>query len=223
MSDRYERNRNALTAEESALLHKKKVCVIGCGGLGGYVLEMLARIGVGHITCVDGDVFEVSNLNRQLLCTEALLGTSKVRAAENRLKTINSQVSVGAVNAFLTQDNCISIISGHDLIIDALDNIPSRVVLSEGCDELGISWVYGAIIGWFAYISVILPNTGAIQKLYPSKVMIRDQTSLSFSPALCASIQVSEAVKLLCGRDSTLKGKLLCADLSTQDFEVTPI
>lgn len=223
MPDRYERNLTALTAEESALLHTKKVCVIGCGGLGGYILEMLARIGVGHITCVDGDVFEVNNLNRQILSTESLIGTSKALAAKKRLEEINSQVSVNAVKAFLDKDNCISILQGHHLVIDALDNIPARLILSKGCDTLGIPLVYGAIIGWFAQISVIQPNSGTIKKIYPDNTVIRDKTSLSFTPPLCASIQVSEAIKLLIGRESTLSGKLLFVDLLTQDYELIPL
>ena len=94
MQPRYSRNIPALTEEECTLLHTKKIAVIGCGGLGGHVVELLARIGIGSIRAVDGDVFDVSNLNRQLLSEVALLGTSKAMAAVQRIGSINLDVTI---------------------------------------------------------------------------------------------------------------------------------
>lgn len=223
MADRYERNRGALTEAEVQALHTKKVCVVGCGGLGGYIIEMLGRIGVGHITCVDGDAFDVTNLNRQLLCTESLLGTSKAEAAKKRLAAVNSDIEVTAIPSFLSKENCVQILQGHDVVIDALDNIPARFILSEGCDALGLPLVYGAIVGWFAQVTVIEPNSGGLGRLYAPTTKIQDKASLSFSPALCASIQVAETIKLLCKRESTLSGQLLCVDMLTQEYEQIPL
>ena len=101
---RYSRNIPALSEAECALLCSKTVAVIGCGGLGGYLIEYLTRIGVGSIRCVDGDVFEESNLNRQLLSSPALLGTGKAAAATARIREINPHVQAEALPVFLDHD-----------------------------------------------------------------------------------------------------------------------
>lgn len=91
MEARYLRNFDALTEEEFRALRAGRVLVVGCGGLGGHLIELLARLGVGSLTVVDGDVFEETNLNRQLLSTEALLGCSKAQAAADRVRAVNSR------------------------------------------------------------------------------------------------------------------------------------
>ncbi len=105
MEERYSRNIPSVSAEEQAALARRRVLVAGCGGLGGYLIEYLARMGVGEITAVDGDMFEPSNLNRQLLSTQALLGTGKALAARERVRAVNPAVAVRAVEAFLDGEN----------------------------------------------------------------------------------------------------------------------
>ena len=187
MDARYSRNIPALSEEECALLRRKSVAVIGCGGLGGHLIELLARIGVGHIRAVDGDQFEASNLNRQLLSEEAGLGTSKADAAAARIAKINSDVRAEAVSVFLDRDNAADLIAGCDVVLDALDNITARRALGEACGAAGIPYIYGAISGWVAQAAVCLPGDDLIARLYPDEVVIRDKSVLSFTPALCAS------------------------------------
>ena len=132
MEERYSRNVPAISAEEQAALAEKRVLIAGCGGLGGNLLEHLARLGVGHITAVDGDVFEASNLNRQLLSTPALLGYGKAAAARQRAGQVNPAVSVTAAAEFLTEERsgevlavlhkavCIAVrtdIAGQDVLV----------------------------------------------------------------------------------------------------------
>ena len=100
--ERYIRNVSALSEDECKLLGEKRVVIVGCGGLGGLCIEALARIGVGHLRVIDGDVFEESNLNRQLLCTEGALGREKALVAAERVKHINSIVEVDARVTMLT-------------------------------------------------------------------------------------------------------------------------
>ena len=145
---RYQRNIPSLSEEECALLAEKRVCVIGCGGLGGYVLEHLARIGVGHITAVDGDVFDESNLNRQILSSEALIGTPKADAAARHIGEINSMIQVHPVNCFLTEENAEELIMGHELVIDALYSTAARIILSAACTKQRITMIHGAVSGW---------------------------------------------------------------------------
>ena len=226
MLKRYERNMTALSAEENERLKHCKVCVIGCGGLGGYVIEHLGRIGVGHITAVDGDVFEESNLNRQLLSDESVLGKSKAETAKNRMKNVNSTINVRAGNEYLTKDNSEEILKGHDIVIDALDNITTRLIIEEEAQKLKIPLVHGAIAGWYGQVSVILPGSPMYGKIYPEGAAKGVETrlgNLPFTAAVTASVQAAEAVKVLLGRSEVLAGKLLTIDLLSQDYETFEI
>ncbi len=220
---RYSRNLGALTQTEIDTLHLKRACVVGCGGLGGYVIELLARIGIGALTVVDGDRFVLSNLNRQLLSTEALIGEDKATAAFERIQAINSEVHVNAVPMYLTAENADSILENHDIVIDALDNVSSRRILADSCGRLGLPLVHGAISGWCAQISVIAPNSKAFDRIYPAETAVKQASSLSFTPALAASIQTAEAVKVLLGREVSLQSKLLIIDLLTQEYNTVII
>ena len=115
MEPRYLRNVPALTREECALLRTKKIAVIGCGGLGGHLIDLLARLGIGSILAVDGDIFDASNLNRQLLSQVSLLGTEKARAAADRVRMVNPDVKVRSETVFLDESNALSLITGCDM------------------------------------------------------------------------------------------------------------
>ena len=218
MEPRYLRNVPALTREECALLRTKKIAVIGCGGLGGHLIDLLARLGIGSILAVDGDIFDASNLNRQLLSQVSLLGTEKARAAADRVRMVNPDVKVRSETVFLDESNALSLITGCDAVLDALDNIPSRKILSAACEQANIPYIYGAIQGWVAQAAVSMPGDHLIDTLYPEEIEIRDKSVLSFTPALCASMQAALCVKLLTGRDVET-GKIYYFDLLNQEFE----
>ena len=222
MDQRYARNFPALTEQEQALLRTKKAAVIGCGGLGGHIIDQLARIGIGALLVVDGDVFEETNLNRQLLSQTALLGSGKAKAAQDHIHRVNPDVTVEGLNVFLTQDNALGLITGCDIVLDALDNIPSRKVLAEACCHAGIPYVYGGIQGWVAQAAVSMPGDGLIDRLFPKDTVIRDKSVLSFIPALCAAVQTALCVKLLVGRPVET-GTLYYYDLLNQESETIPI
>ena len=126
MDARFERNVPALSEAECELLRTKRAAVIGCGGLGGYLIEMLVRLGIGTVVAVDGDVFETSNLNRQLLSSPALLGRKKAEAAADRVQMINPDVQVIPVCRFLDRENAVEILRGCDVVLDGLDSIEAR-------------------------------------------------------------------------------------------------
>ncbi|SES96549.1 Molybdopterin or thiamine biosynthesis adenylyltransferase [Natronincola peptidivorans] len=220
---RYERNMQMLSLEENEKLKEYKVCVIGCGGLGGYVIEMLGRLGIGFITAVDGDEFEASNLNRQLFANEEVLGKSKATTAKERMAIVNSLIHVNAITSRLTSENSEEILTGHDIVVDALDNIESRFVLQEACEKLKIPMVHGAIAGWYGQITTIFPGDNTLQKIYTKKDMKGVEKELgnpSFTPALVASIQVSEVVKLLIGRGELLRNKILFINTLDTDYYI---
>lgn len=222
MQARYERNIPALSEQECLLLREKKVFVAGCGGLGGNIIENLARAGVGSIICVDGDVFEESNLNRQLLSEVSLLSTSKAKAAADRIRRINPEVNIRAEHIWLDEDNAADLISGCDAVLDALDSIPARKLLSNACQTAGIPFVHGAIRGWVAQAAVSMPGDHLMDILYPEITAANDKSVLSFTPALCASMQTALCIKLLCGRPVET-GKLYYFDLLDMEFETIPL
>lgn len=222
MDGRYARNIPALTGAECEILKQKRVLVVGCGGLGGHIIDQLARIGVGFLRVVDGDVFEASNLNRQLLSAVPLLGVSKAKAAADHIARVNPDVTVEAVQAFLTEGNAAEILAGCEIVMDALDNIPSRRILAAACEKANIPYIYGAIQGWIAQAAISMPGDHLIDTLYPEEIEITDKSVLSFTPALCASMQTALCVKWLLGR-SMETGTVYYFDLLNQEFETIPM
>ena len=214
--ERYLRNHDAISESEQAILATKRVLVVGCGGLGGMVIECLARIGVGHLRVVDGDVFEESNLNRQLLSSTMNLGRPKVLAAQQRIMAVNPLVEVDAVQADLAAENAMELLAGCDVAVDCLDNIPVRLVLQQAAKTAGVPVVHGAVAGWLGRICVIQPGGDLLSLLYPNQEEAqgeeRQRGTLSFTAALTASWQAAETVKLLLGKPG-LQGEILEVDL----------
>jgi len=226
MGNRYQRNMNTFSPEENEKLRNFRVCVIGCGGLGGYVIEMLGRLGIGFITAVDGDVFEDTNLNRQILSTEKLLGEEKAQAAKERMEEVNSEVEVTSIVGLLNEDNYAEILKEHDIVVDALDNMSSRKILARGCAELKIPLVHGAIAGWYGQVSTIMPGDNTMERLYQgdeNKGIEEELGNPAFTPALVASVQVAEVTKVLFGKGNILQNKLLTLDLLNHEYEVFDI
>ena len=218
MEERYIRNIGALTEDECARLLCKKVFVAGCGGLGGHILDQLLRVGVGEIRTADGDVFDVSNLNRQLFSSVEVLGVSKAETAAAHAAKVNPGVRFTAYTEFITEENADRMIAGCDAVLDALDSIPARRLLKAACDRQGIPYIFGAISGWTAQAALSLPGDGFLELLYPSEVKVKSKSVLSFTPALCASLQTALCVRLLTGREVE-PGKLYYFDLSDFEFE----
>lgn len=222
MDGRYARNIPALTNAECEVLRQKRILVVGCGGLGGHIIDQLSRIGIGFLRVCDGDVFEASNLNRQLLSCVPLLGVSKASSAADHIARVNPDVTVESVQTLLTEGNAAEILAGCDIVMDALDNIPSRRILAAACEKANIPYIYGAIQGWVAQAAISLPGDHLIDTLYPEEIKITDKSVLSFTPALCASMQTALCVKLLVGR-KVETGTVYYFDLLNQEFETIPM
>ncbi len=218
MEQRYIRNLPALTEEECSCLKGKRILIVGCGGLGGYLLEMMLRIGIGTIRVCDGDVFEPSNLNRQLLSEVSLLGSSKVQAAVLRGRQVNPETVIEAYSTPMTQANVFELLHSCDAVLDALDSIESRKILAHACGQADIPYIFGAIGGWVAQAAVSMPGDGLVDVLYPDGTSITDKSVLSFTPALCASLQAALCIKLLVGRPVET-GRLYYFDLLHQEYE----
>jgi molybdopterin/thiamine biosynthesis adenylyltransferase len=219
---RYERNYPALSLEEQNMLASKRVAVVGCGGLGGYIVEMLGRIGVGHITVVDGDVFTNSNLNRQLYSSDETLGQPKPLCAERRMKSVNPGVTVKAVCENLTEANADALLHGHHVIVDALDNGKARLLLAQTARSLKLPVVSGAISGWRGRVIVLFPENNA-DFLWSGEGSGVVSGNLPFTAACTASIEAAEAVKVLLGRTGCLKNRMIEFDLLTAGWEEIPM
>lgn len=225
MKERYIRNIGTITEEEQERLSGKSVCVVGCGGLGGGIIEGLARMGVGHLTVIDCDVFDFSNLNRQVLSNEDNIGHAKAIEARLQMKNINSDVQVDSIQAEFNEENGRSFVCGHDVVVDALDNIRARLALEDACEAENIPLVHGAIGGWNGQVSVIMPGDGLLHEIYAGheEESLNDDespTNPPFTPAVVAAIETAETLKLLLGRENTLAGKLLTIDLLNHEYEV---
>lgn len=220
---RYDRNMNMLSLQENESLKNFRVCVIGCGGLGGYIIEMLGRLGIGYITCMDCDVFEESNLNRQLLSDSMTLGKSKAQTAKQRMEIVNPLITINAVEGLFSKENAQEILKGHDVIVDALDNIEARFILQDTAELLGIPFIHGAIAGWYAQITTVFAGDKTLDKIYKrgiNKGAEKHFGNPSFTPALAASIEVSEVLKVLLKRGQLLRNKLVYINLLDNMFNV---
>lgn len=222
MQERYIRNIPALSEEECILLQSKKIAIVGCGGLGGYLTELMARMGCRELVLIDGDAFEATNLNRQLYSEPACLDCKKALTAADRVKRINPDVHVTCHDVFLTAENADALIAGCDMVLDGLDSISARKLLKRACNNAGIPYIFGAISGWIVQTAVSLPDDNLIELLYPENTHIHDKSSLSFTVAFCASMQVALCAKLLTGRPVET-GTIFYFDLLNQEYEVIPI
>ena len=214
MEMRYERNCPALTPDQCAALAGKRICVVGCGGLGGYVVELLARAGVGGITVVDPDAFSESNLNRQLFATQRTLAQSKVQAAFARIAEVNPSITLHAIAQPFDAQTAQTLLTGQDAAVDALDNIPARLLLERCCLTLGIPFVHGAAEGWCGQVCTVLPGDHTLAHLYAGHPGCAPGTGcLGVAAAATAAVQSSEVLKLLLGVPCVLTKQLLQLDL----------
>ena len=153
------RQMSIVTRSEQQRFKDAKITVIGCGGIGGETIEMLARMGIGELVLVDKDAFDLSNLNRQTLASLIDLGLDKSAVAAEKVRLINPYVKVTTFNEHVDQTNIDKVIGDSDIVIDALDNVLTRVIVSRKAKEKGIAYIHGAIHGTMGQITVFLPNS----------------------------------------------------------------
>jgi molybdopterin/thiamine biosynthesis adenylyltransferase len=224
---RYIKNIGTIGIEGQRKLLSEKVAVVGAGGLGGFILELLARAGVGRITVIDGDLFEESNLNRQLFSLEENLGSKKVEMVKQRVAKVNAAVEITAVFDFLKNKGA-EIISKSAVVCDALDNISSRRTLGKISRQLNIPLVHGAVAGFSVQVATIFPDDPGFELIYGEQGELdRGEEEMSgnlpATAAAVASFQVQEVIKIITGKGETLKGKLLILDTENWTAETIPL
>ena len=224
---RYQRNRQMISTAQQLQLFRSKVVVIGAGGLGGYILEQLARLGVGQIVSVDDDVFEENNLNRQLLSSPANLGCVKVNVAAKRIAEINPAVTLTPIQERFRKDNGAALLEGADCVVDAVDNVTARMELAESCRSLQIPMVHGAIAGWYGHVATVFPEDDSLTTIYRhwkgGKGVEQQLGNPSFTPAVAASFEVGEVCKILLGQGRLLRNRKLAFNLLDMEVDEIPL
>ncbi|MBT8359327.1 MAG: HesA/MoeB/ThiF family protein [Desulfobacterales bacterium] len=224
--ERYARNQRSLSTADQLKLLQAHVIIVGLGGLGGTVTEILARIGVGSLTLVDGDCFEDSNLNRQLLSSVADLDRSKAEVAAERVSMVNPAVDTLTVSQFLTPDNYLDLLNNTTLAVDCLDSIPDRFLLEKGCRVVGIPLVSAAIGGTSGQVLVILPGDYGLSQIYgepgqvPQKGVEKFLGTLPYTAITMAALECAEVITLIVTKKARLQNRLLIADLSDHSYEL---
>ena len=213
-------------------LEGSRVLMIGAGGLGSPAAFYLAAAGVGHLRIADDDVVDRSNLQRQILHTEARIGEPKVASAQATLGALNPRTQVEAVQVRVTSDNIERLLDGVDVVLDGADNFPVRYLLNDACVKLGIPLVYGAVQRFEGQVSVFdagrhrgeLPCYRCLFPEPPPPEFAPNCVEagvLGVLPGVIGLLQATEVVKLLLGIGDSLAGRLLQFDALSMRFRET--
>lgn len=220
---RYARNLRAFSLAEQAKLLASGVAMVGLGGLGGGLLEILVRGGVGTVRGADGDRFEESNLNRQLLADMSALGETKARQAAKRAAAVNPSVDFQAHEGFLDAAGMLAFLDGMDVAVDALGGLKDRPALTAAARTHHIPLVTAAVAGYTVIVATVMPGEPS-----PVEMLAGNATGPSAeevlgcpSPAVmaAAALQGTEVLRLLAGHKPALAGKGLIIDLETMRFD----
>ena len=198
------------------------VVVAGLGGLGTTASVYLACAGMGHITLVDYDRVELSNLNRQVLHWEEDIGEKKPFSAARKLAKLNPSIKITPLFERITEDNVRDIIGGANVVIDGMDNFETRFVLNSACVAERIPFIHGGVYGLFGEVTTIIPGkTPCFSCIFPA-IPEKKETFPVFgvTPALIAILQVTEVIKLLAGLGNLLTNKMLYINGERMEFAI---
>ena len=203
-------------------LKNSHVIIIGIGGLGCASATYLTAAGVGRITVVDFDLVELSNLNRQVLYGIDDIGKRKVFVAQRKLSQLNPEVEIVPVFTRVTEENVFSMISGIQVVLDGLDNFSTRLTVNTACIKHRIPFIHGGVSRFRGLVTTIIPGkTACLACIYPGGSPGRERLGvLGVIPAMIASIQALEAIKLIIGHSPSLAGKLLRFNGNDMKFRV---
>ncbi|MGB0201801.1 MAG: molybdopterin-synthase adenylyltransferase MoeB [Candidatus Poseidoniaceae archaeon] len=206
-------------AEGQAKISQTRVLCVGAGGLGSPVIQYLAAAGIGHLTIIDDDRVDISNLQRQVIHGTSEIGILKAESALRFVKRLDPSISVDAITERLDESNAENLFKNHDIIIDGTDNIPTRYIIDNTCKKLGISWVYGSVYRFEGQVSVFNYQDGPVYSdLFPEAPppelipSCSEAGVLGVLPGFIGCLQVNEALKIILGVGEVLSGKLLVYD-----------
>jgi len=204
-------------------LKKSHVLIVGCGGLGAPVSLYLAAAGVGCITLIDGDVVELSNLQRQITFSENDIGKSKAKCTQNRLQSLNSDILVTAINQPLSTDNAEALIKTADLVLDCTDNFSTRYLINDLCKLNNTAWIYASVYQSSGQCALFTPDQSCFRCLFPSPpqeaIDCNSAGVLGALPGLLGTLQATEALKVLAGTPSAISNTLLLVETDDMHFQ----
>ena len=216
---RYLRNIGTIGVDGQIKLLQSAVAVVGAGGLGSTVIELLARQGVGHLIIIDNDCFTEQNLNRQVMSTEGNLGEYKVMVAARRVGKINSATTVTTFQKRLSRQNAQKLLSGARVVVDGLDNLPSRLAVEHACRQLAIPYVYASIAGFSGQLMTIFPEDVGLSSLYGLSSNTVPEQGIEIrignppaTVAMIAALQVQEVVKIITGVGGPVRNQVILVD-----------
>lgn len=230
--EKYLRNFDFFSFEEQIRLLEASVFQVGLGGLGGHLVETMARAGVGHIIALDGDVFEAHNLNRQLLSCEPFVGRPKAEAANERIRAVNSSVRFSAHHAYLEVDEDGAVkdlelrraLERASLVVDALGGLKDRLGLQNAAARAELPLVTAAMAGGSGWVSTVMPGHPGPADFLGSGGADEDTLGTPApAVALAASLQANEILRILSGRGPALVGRMLLFDLVENSFETVTL
>jgi adenylyltransferase/sulfurtransferase len=205
-------------------LKRAKVFIAGVGGLGSPVSIYLTAAGVGHLRMVDHDRVDLTNLNRQVVHWSGDVGKRKVESAQEKLNKLNPNVTVETLSVTLSEENASELITGFDLIVDAMDNLTTRYLLNKKAIEHGIPFFHGAVNGFEGRAMTVIPGkTACLRCLYRGPVPESKFPVIGVTPAVIGCIQATEVIKYLVGSGELLGNRLLAYDglnLKFTEFKV---
>lgn len=225
MKNRYDRQKllSGFGDKGQEALERASVLIIGAGGLGSPASLYLAGAGIGRLGIADGDTVNPTNLHRQILYDESKCGMNKAECAAERLRSLNSGITITPYPFMLNRDNAMELISGYDIVIDGCDNFPTRYLVSDICERLGKPYVYGAVSDTSGFVSVLClkdPAKGRMwtyRDLFPEGPSAGELSAVSKAvlgpvPGITGCCQAAEAIKLICGIGTPLCGRLWIYD-----------
>ena len=212
-----------LGAEGQARLKQSHVLIVGCGGLGSPVSLYLAAAGVGHITLIDGDTVDITNLQRQILFGTEQVGENKAESGKQRLQDLNPDIDVSTVTSHLTPENAEDLITAADLVIDCTDNFSVRYLINDLCVENKKPWLFAAIHQFKGQCALFLPEEACFRCLFPEvSADVEDCNTagvLGVLPGILGTFQATEAIQYLAGLPTPLKNNLLLVDALDFNFQ----
>jgi len=219
--------RNILLEEIGAAGQKKllqaRVLVVGTGGLGCSAGYYLAAAGIGHLGLVDGDRVELSNLQRQIMHSTAVLGRLKIESAREKIIALNHDVQVTGYGQWLNEQNFRELINSYDLVVDGTDNFAARYLINQACVEMNKPYIFGGVLGYTGQAMTILPGHGACLACifgagFAQEALASEKGILGAVPGIIGSVEAAEAIKVILGIGKPLLDRLFTFDALSMEF-----
>lgn len=224
------RQKEIFSEEEQEILRTTPIVIIGCGGLGGTIIEQFVRAGFEELTIVDQDVFDETNLNRQVRSNLGTVGKSKVKITKSAMEQINPNINITDYDLTIDEKNISKILKGNKILVDAVDNVYTRVLISREAKQQGMVFVHSAVEKTMGQLSVFEPNSVSYEELFRLKsvdkaldddvknyllsISAKKPQVLGVTPSIFGSLQVNETIKyVLNKKDVVLAPKVLMWDL----------